>query len=176
MINYHYGDVIMSVIASLITSLAIVYSSVYSGADQRKHQSSASLAFVRGIHRRPVNSPHKGPVTRTMFPFDDVIMIMVASLALENTSKVDFFQSPKNSTKHKHVLIAWDAQYVQKITMNKSITIYIMKHLFMVIFYVAVMVKTPNCLRLWAFKFSSYRSQFQNIQGRQVTQMASIMH
>ena len=39
-----------------------------------KHQSSASLAFVRGIHRWPVNSPHKGPVTRKMFPFDDVIM------------------------------------------------------------------------------------------------------
>ena len=45
-----------------------------SGTDQRKHQSSASLAFVRGIHRRPVNSPHKWPVTRKMFPFDDVIM------------------------------------------------------------------------------------------------------
>ena len=70
----HYGDVIMSVIASQITSPTIVYSSVYSVADQRKHQSSASLAFVRGIHRRPVNSPHKGPVTRKMFPFDDVIM------------------------------------------------------------------------------------------------------
>ena len=43
-------------------------------ADQRKHQSSASLAFVRGIHRWPVNSPHKWPVTRKMFPFDDVIV------------------------------------------------------------------------------------------------------
>ena len=42
------------------------------GADQRKHQSSASLVFVRWIHRWPVNSPHKGPVTRKMFPFDDV--------------------------------------------------------------------------------------------------------
>ena len=42
--------------------------------DQRKRQSSASLAFVRGIHRWPVNSPHKWPVTRQMFPFDDVIM------------------------------------------------------------------------------------------------------
>ena len=73
--DYHYGDVIMSVIASQITSFTIVYSSVYSGADQRKHQSFASLAFVRGIHRRPVNSPHKGPVTRKMFPFDDAIMI-----------------------------------------------------------------------------------------------------
>ena len=59
---------------SQITSLTIVYSAVYSGAYQRKHQSSASLAFVRGIHRWPVNSPHKWPVTRKMFPFDNVIM------------------------------------------------------------------------------------------------------
>ena len=58
-----------------ITSLTIVYSTVYSDAHQKKHQSSASLAFVRGIHRWPVNSPHKWPVTRKMFPFDDVIMI-----------------------------------------------------------------------------------------------------
>ena len=72
----HYSDVIMSAMASPITSLnlTIVYSTVYSGADQRKHQSSALLAFVRGIHRWPVNSPHKGPVTRKMFPLDDVIL------------------------------------------------------------------------------------------------------
>ena len=70
----HYNDVIMSTVASQITSLTIVYSTVYSGADQRKHQSSASLAFVRGIHRSPLNSPHKGPVTWKNFPFDDVIM------------------------------------------------------------------------------------------------------
>ena len=69
----HYGDVIMGATASQITSLTIVYSTVYS-ADQRKHQSAESLAFVRGIHRGPVNSPHKGPVTRKMSPFDDVIM------------------------------------------------------------------------------------------------------
>ena len=75
--TYHYDDVIMDKMASQITSLTIVYSAVYSGADQRKHQSSASLAFVRGIHRGPVNSPHKWPVTRKMFPFDDVIMIDV---------------------------------------------------------------------------------------------------
>ena len=47
--------------------------------DQRKHQSSASLAFVWGIHRWPVNSPHKWPVTRKMFPFDDVIMFSFCS-------------------------------------------------------------------------------------------------
>ena len=70
----HYGDVIMSAIASQITSLMIVHSTVYSDADQRKHQSSASLAFVRRIHRGPVNSPHKWPVTRKKFPLDDVIM------------------------------------------------------------------------------------------------------
>ena len=64
----------MGAIASQITSLTILYSTVHSGADQRKHQSSASLAFVRGIHRSPVNSPHKWPVTRKMFPFDNVIM------------------------------------------------------------------------------------------------------
>ena len=54
--------------------LSVVYSIVYSGTRQRKPQSSALLAFVRVIHRSPVNSPHKGPVTRKMFPFDDVIM------------------------------------------------------------------------------------------------------
>ena len=71
----HCNDVIMDTIASQITSLAVVYSTVYSDADQRKHQSSASLAFVWGIHRGPVNSPHKWPVTRKMFPFNDVTMI-----------------------------------------------------------------------------------------------------
>ena len=70
----HYTDVIMGTIASQITSLTIVYSSVYSDADQRKYQNSASLAFVWGIRRGPVNSLHKWPVTPKMFPFDDVIM------------------------------------------------------------------------------------------------------
>ena len=71
----HYDDVIMIMLASQITSLTIVYSTVYSDVNQRKHQSSASLAFVWEIHRGPVNFPHKGPVTRKMFPFDDVIML-----------------------------------------------------------------------------------------------------
>ena len=70
----HHTDIIMSAMASQFTRLTIVYSTVYSGADQIKHQSSASLAFVREIHRWPVNSPYKGPVMRKMFPFDDVIM------------------------------------------------------------------------------------------------------
>ena len=61
-------------VAFQITSLTIICPTIYPGADQRKHQCSASLAFVRVIHRWPVNSLHKGPGTRKMFPFDDVIM------------------------------------------------------------------------------------------------------
>ena len=64
----------MSTMASQNTNFAIVYSTAYSGADQRKHQRSTSLAFLEEIHWWPVNSPHKGPVTRKMFPFDDVIL------------------------------------------------------------------------------------------------------
>ena len=64
----------MGTMASEITSLTIVYSTVYSSVDQAKYQSFMSLAFVQGIHQWPVNSPHRGPVTRKMFSFDDVIM------------------------------------------------------------------------------------------------------
>ena len=69
----------MTMLASQITSLMVVYSIVYLGVNQRKHQSSASLAFVREIHRGPVNFPHKWPVTRKMFPLDDVIMSLPIS-------------------------------------------------------------------------------------------------
>ena len=80
--TWHYNDVIISAMASQITSLTIGYSAVYSGTDERKHQSSASLAFVRGIHRGPVNSPHKCQVTRKMFPIDDVIMENISCYAM----------------------------------------------------------------------------------------------
>ena len=58
------SDTIMSEMASQITGVSIVCLTVCTGAYRRKHQSSASLASVRGIHRSPVDSPHKGPVTR----------------------------------------------------------------------------------------------------------------
>ena len=70
----HYNDTTMSTMASQITRFLIAYSTVFSCGGQRKHQSSASLAFVRGNHRWQVNSPQKGPVTRKMVPFDDIIM------------------------------------------------------------------------------------------------------
>ena len=93
----HYCDVIMGAMASQITSLAIVYSTVYSGADHRKHQSSVSLAFVRGIHRLPVNSRHKWPVTRKMFPSDDVIMLSVKPIGDVCTSNAECV-----SISHRH--------------------------------------------------------------------------
>ena len=71
----HCNGVIMGAMASQITRVSIVCSTVCPCAEQRKHQSSASLVFVRGTHRWPVDSPHKGQVTRKMFPFDGVIMI-----------------------------------------------------------------------------------------------------
>ena len=76
----HYNDVIMTTMASQITSLTVVYSTIYSDADQRKHQSSASLAFVCGIHRDRWIPRTKGQLRRKMFPFYDVIMISTSAV------------------------------------------------------------------------------------------------
>ena len=77
----HYNIIIMSAMASQITRLTIIYSAFYSGEDQRKK----SKLCVTGLRAEnspwPVNSPHKGPVTREMFPFDDVIMPTTCGLS-----------------------------------------------------------------------------------------------
>ena len=98
----------MSTIASQITSLTIAYSTVYSDADQRKPQSSASLAFVRGIHRGPVNSPHKWPVTWKMFPFDDVIMQKPRSQSMREG--VTFITFPPIASYHAPLCEWWLTQ------------------------------------------------------------------
>ena len=82
-IKHHYTYIIMSAVASQITCVSVVGTTGCSGADQRTHQSSASLAFVRGIHGWPVNSAHKGPITRKMFPFDDVITPPAENCSIE---------------------------------------------------------------------------------------------
>ena len=97
----------MGAIASQITSLTIVFSTVYLDTDQRKHHSSASLAFVRGIHRRPVNSPHKRPVTQKVFPFDDVIMVSGRS-TFQPFSCWIYFRA-LNLTLHFHHFLSTDA-------------------------------------------------------------------
>ena len=91
----------MNAMAFQIAGVSIVCSTVGSGADQRKQQSSASLVFVRGIRRWPVNSPHKWPVTRKMFPFDYVIMYYVVSgiILLIWTSTCNHWTSKKLVTK-----------------------------------------------------------------------------
>ena len=76
---------------SQITGVSIICSPVCSGADQRKHQSSASLAFGRGIDRWPVDSPHKGPVMPKMFPFDDVIMKFCIYIILIYTNRYKIY-------------------------------------------------------------------------------------
>ena len=85
--SWHYSDVITTTMVSQITSVSMVYSTVYSGVDQRKYQSSTSLALVRGIHWWPVNSQHKWPVMRKKFPSDDVFMIM-QKLELINSNNI----------------------------------------------------------------------------------------
>ena len=92
----------MTMLASQITSLTVVYSIVYSGVNQRKHQSSGSLAFVREIHRGPVNFPHKWPVTRKMFPFDDVIMIKVR-IKSNSSSEITFQAKDTPDPNYRHL-------------------------------------------------------------------------
>ena len=95
----------MSTIAHHITGVSMVFSTICSGADQRKHQSSASLAFGRGIHRWPVNIPHNGPVTRGMFPLDDVIMI--ASRIAEDSESNSFITGIyPDASARKYVLLS----------------------------------------------------------------------
>ena len=109
----HYNDVIMSTAAPQIISLTIVYSIVHSGADQRKHQNSASLAFVRGIHRWPVNSPHKRPVMRKMFPFDDFIMV-------QRQTNTPILHIPHEHNYNHRSTLAWGNTYISSPILNMT--------------------------------------------------------
>ena len=119
-IDTHYNDVIMSAMASQIISVSVVYLIVWSGADQRNHQSSLSLVFVRGIHRWPVNSPHKGPVTRKMLPLDDVTI----GHHVESSILIEYHFYAKNSfmlieKMLQSFYIGWNASLCACITFMK---------------------------------------------------------
>ena len=111
----HYNDITMSILVSQITSLTIVYSTVCSGRDERKHQTSASLAFVRGIHQWPMNFLHKGPVTWKMFPSDNVIMLshyltqcvlgLTGDMELNTYCKISNIRRPKSPNLHESRLV-----------------------------------------------------------------------
>ena len=109
----HCVTMIMGPKASQITSLTINYSTVYSGADQRKLPRSVPLVFPRGIHRCLVNSPHKGPVTRKIIPFDDVAWWYTYLAALSLKALRIQFAAPGiyisiNTIKCYHSFALWD--------------------------------------------------------------------
>ena len=99
--NPHYSDIMMSALVSQITGVSIVCSAVCSGIGQRKHQSTASLAFVRGNHRWPMDSPHTGPVTRKMFPFGDVIMLTKSSGEIAHCQSLQIAHIPPSWLKRE---------------------------------------------------------------------------
>ena len=113
------------IVSEMGPRLTIVYSTVYLVADQRKHQSSASLAFVRGIHRWPGNSPHKAPVTQKIFPFDDVIMGTSDFTHILQNFSMAFIRAPRPS-KDLEVcyseMIIWTQKNTDDITTTKQIT------------------------------------------------------
>ena len=128
----------MTAMASQITGLTIGYSTIYSGTGERKHQSSVSLAFVRGIHRWPVNSPHKWSVTRRKCSFDDVIMM---SLKQNCNSTYTYWVALINSppwTKKAGTLLSIDSKYFLEILMQYH----------SMVFYLRC-VLTPNVNKCW---------------------------
>ena len=111
----------MRATASQISSLTIVYSTVHSGADQRKRQRSASLAFVWGIHRSPVNSPHKRPVTRKMFPFGDVRIISRSKLRRNADSTTMITAELRSHFKlMKDVYSSWASYRLSQVNSSKK--------------------------------------------------------
>ena len=119
----NYSDVIMSAITSQITGVSIVCWAVCSGADRRN--SKASLAYVRGIHRWPVDSPHKGSVIRRMSSFDDVIMA-----SIWNVNDMDRTSLSLTTTKHNNARIiyiiprvTWEVSGLKMLFQNKNLRI-----------------------------------------------------
>ena len=106
----HYTDVIISAMASQITSSTIVYPTVYSRRKSKKTSKLHAAGLCEGIHRWPVNSAHKGPVKRKMFPFDDVIMTRLCLVGLSSC-----VPGGKLSCLRGQIKSAWTSYYICKI-------------------------------------------------------------
>ena len=102
-LSFHYSDVIMSMMTCQITCLTTVYSTIYSGADRRKHQSSSSLAFVK-------KKKKKGPVTRKMFPFDDVITLGPGECLATSNRYAGLTITIKQHGQYHVILLCYDHQ------------------------------------------------------------------
>ena len=134
----------MGTMVSQITILSIVCSTACSGADQRKHQNPASLAFVRGIHWWPVKFPHKGPVTRKMFPFDDVIMMKFVS-AQPSVSEEKF----KNTSDCSHESLLMMIQPLQYNPIQNYMHICIIHHgmiTITILYFITVTAHECHCI------------------------------
>ena len=121
--NQHYKDVIMGTMASQITSLTdIVYPAVYSGEGQRKHQSYGSLAFVQGIHRWPVNSPHKGPSN-----------VEKVSIWWHHHDIFAWWHDIGYVVIYTDTLFCWDIQSHQKFCPHVQVVIFVLYHVGLVL-------------------------------------------
>ena len=110
----------MGAMAPQITCLTIIYSTVDSGADQRKHQCSTSPAFLREYHRWPVNSPHKRPVTRKMFPFDDVFMTrsLITTSWDPSSELYTCWPCPRQFTSELTLVSLWEFHNIHKVCLS----------------------------------------------------------
>ena len=96
---------------------------LFQGANPRKHRSSASLAFVWEIHRSPMNSPQKGPVTRKMFPFDDVIMQWMNHITVSTYDQSTIFLQSEDRLRacaRSYGDIGWYVNTASHVIMKKS--------------------------------------------------------
>ena len=141
----------MDAMASQITSLTIVYSTVYSGADQRKQQSSASLAFVRGIHRWPVNSPHKWPVTRKCFYLMTVIMLCGLIRMNYSNSAGHLWKCCGHPTSSDQTQLQFQGFFLLWRSCEALVWIILLAFLFYILrFFVCYdLLLMPACLILW---------------------------
>ena len=136
----------MSAMASQITCISTVCSVACSGAHQRKHQSSALLAYhVSGIHRWPGDSPHEGPVTRKMGPFDDVIMKqLICGMESNNGRGLSCRFSTRITVSHSEAMVKRNHNLINGNPFDQIVAIFTSR-LFHLQILINTLRSTQNC-------------------------------
>ena len=131
----HWSDDTMSAMTSQITCTSTVCSAVCSGSHQRKHQSSALLAFVSRIRRWPRDSPHKGPVARKMGPFDDVIIKQpICGMESNNGRRLSCRFSTCITVRHSEAMVKRNHDLINGNPLDQIVAIFT-SHLFFLRYY-----------------------------------------
>ena len=143
----HCIYVIMSAMASQNTGISIVFLTVCSYADQRKYQSSASLAFVRGLHRWPMNSQHEGPATLKIFPFHLCTERLGKCCIQAYTWTIVHHIYVKTKTIWKLNCLSWKFESLQLVCIH---AIYIYIHVCMCVHFSALLAVGSNALVIGA--------------------------